>query len=401
MKENNILTEKCYECSSCLISCPVNAIKWKYNSWGSKYAQIDENKCIGCNICKKVCPSYNKTEKRTPIVAYAAISKSDQAIESSSGGIFFELALEVLERGGSVIGAAYDKQWNVKQTVIHDVQKIGRLQGSKYVKSDVADSYKITYELLKKNKLVLYSGTPCQVGGLQKFIKEPELRENLFTVDIICHGTPPNRLFKSYIDFLMKKKNQKITRFTFRDKKYGHRHIGSYILSNGEKQKDIPLYSSESSYFALFLQGLIYNDTCYTCEYACKERIGDITLGDFWGIKEEIPTFFKGNELSEESSVSAVMVNTKKGERLFEKVKDQLITERTEYERVTRHNPQLNQPSSCNQEVRKKLMEAYSKEGYPGIEKYFKENSNYKKYILRISSYIPAAIKNWIKHVLR
>ena len=399
--KNNVVAEQCYECNACLVSCPTNAITIERNDLGMGYAKIEKSKCIGCGICKKICPCYNENVKVLPMKSYAAVSKNTQAIKSTSGGVFLELALEILKEGGVVIGAAYDQNWNVKQTAVYQEKDICKLQGSKYVKSDVVDSYEVTYKLLKQNRKVLYSGTPCQIGGLQMYIKESKLKMNLFTVDIICHGTPTNSFFKSYLELIEKKKNKKIIDFSFRSKEYGHRHIGTYTLTNGRKQKETPLYSSESSYYSFFLQSLTYNEICYSCKYACKERVGDITLGDFWGVRDEIPLFFENNNLSEDNSVSAVMINTKNGEKLFNKVKNKLIVVEANYEMITNHNPRLNRPSSCDKNTRRILLDIYKTSGYFAVEKFFKRNSGFKKYLLRISCHIPSIMKKWLRRVLR
>lgn len=400
--KKQILTEHCYECGNCVQKCPVNAIELKRTMMGVCSPHIDLEKCIDCGICRKVCPSCEIIEKRIPINVYAAVSKSSQSIYSSSGGVFYELADLIIKSGGSVVGAGYDKNWTVSQQMVSDMHDLPKLQGSKYVKSDISDSYKITYDTLKENRLVLYSGTPCQIAGLKKYLENSGLKstENLLTVDIICHGTPPAFIFQDYISFLSDKEGREIVSFSFRNKKFGHRLIGEYEVLKNSKIKKRRLYSSESSYFALFLKGYIYNDVCYTCSYACNERIGDITLGDFWGIKEEMPEFFAENSLSEETSVSAVMVNTEKGQRFFEKVKNHVISKPADYEKVISHNPQLNGPAYCDKNIRKDLLEAYKINGYEALENFYKQFYDYRKYSLRISCYIPAALKKTIKKIL-
>lgn len=400
--KKQILIEHCYECGNCVQKCPVNAIELKKTMMGACSSHIDFEKCIDCGICRKVCPSCEIIEKKMPINVYAAVSESSQSIYSSSGGVFYELAALIIKSGGSVVGAGYDKNWTVGQQMLSDMQDLPKLQGSKYVKSDISDSCKITYDTLKENRLVLYSGTPCQIAGLKKYLESSGLKsaENLLTVDIICHGTPPAFIFRDYISFLSDKEGGKIVSFSFRNKKFGHRHIGEYEVLKNNKIKKRRLYSSESSYFALFLKGYIYNDVCYSCPYASNERIGDITLGDFWGIKEEMPEFFADNSLSDETSVSAVMVNTEKGQRFFEKVKNNVISKPTDYEKVIRHNPQLNGPAYCDENIRKDLLENYKINGYEALENFYKQFSDYRKYILRISCYIPAALKKAIKKIL-
>ena len=400
--KKELLTEHCYECGNCVRKCPVNAIRLEKPNVDICLPVIDTEKCINCGICRKVCQSCEAIEKYMPIYTYAAVSKSQQSVYSSSGGVFYELAAFIIKSGGNVIGVGYDENWAVKQMVISDIQDIQKLQGSKYVKSNISDSYIIAYNMLKENKWVLYSGTPCQIAGLKKYLENSDLQntEKLLTVDIICHGTPPLSVFQDYIGVLSRERGGQLISFSFRNKKYGHKHIGDYEIKRKDKIKKYRLYSSESSYFSLFLKGYIYNTVCYSCPYACNERIGDITLGDFWGIKEEMPEFFVDNLLSEETSVSAVMINTDKGRVFFQNISDNVICKSADYEKVSSYNPQLKTPFYCDQKIHRDLFDDYKENGYKALARFYKKHSDYRKYSLRISCYIPAELKKGIKKVI-
>lgn len=403
MVNKQLCIKQCFECGNCVQKCPVKAIGLNRTMHGVCFPIIDSEKCIECGICKKVCPSYEIIEKKAPINVYAAVSKSQQSIYSSSGGIFYELAASIIKNGGSVVGAGYNKDWTVSQQMISEMQDLQSLQGSKYVKSDVSDSYRNTYVILRENRQVLYSGTPCQIAGLKKYLENSDMEslENLLTVDVICHGTPPSFLFRDYISYLSKKEGGNVIKFSFRDKKFGHRLIGQYEVLKNSKIKRRRLYSSESSYFSLFLKEYIYNDACYSCPYACNMRVSDITLGDFWGIKEELPEFFEENALTDETSVSAVMINTLRGQQIYQKIKDYVISKSVDYEKVTRHNPQLNKPAYCERNIRQDLYDGYEINGYETVEKFYRQYSDYRKYSLRISCYIPVALKRVIKKIMR
>lgn len=391
-KKNGVITEKCCECGNCINSCPVKAIKMVRDDLGTGRAEVDGNICIGCGKCEELCPIYSIPIPNKNKETYAVVSKKKEAKYSSSGGVFLELAVEILNMGGRVVGAAYDKEWNVTQEMILNPEDIIRLQGSKYVKSNVGESFQLTKEALRQGRYVLYSGTPCQIAALFNFLGEKTKTEKLLTIDIVCHGTPPINLFKNYIAFLENKKKNKISEFSFRDKKYGHKLIGRYVA----KKKYI-LYSSESSYYTMFLKGYLYNEACYSCPFAMKERMGDFTIGDFWGIKEEIPQFYKNNNLKETESVSAVMLNTDKAVSFFKKITPQIYAHKVEYEQVCKHNPQMNVPTVLNKEKYKKLSDLYKKDGYQGLERYFLKEIGFKRYILRITCYIPEIIKVIIK----
>ncbi|MCF2570540.1 4Fe-4S binding protein, partial [Mediterraneibacter glycyrrhizinilyticus] len=182
-----LLTEHCYECGNCAQKCPVNAVRLERVREEKCLPVIDTEKCINCGLCSKVCQSCEPVEKRMPAYVYAAVSKSQQSIYSTSGGIFYELAALIIRNGGCVIGAGYAENWTVKQMVVSDIQNIQKLQGSKYVKSSASNSYRITYNILKENKWVLYSGTPCQIAGLKKYLENSDLKniDKLLLVDII------------------------------------------------------------------------------------------------------------------------------------------------------------------------------------------------------------------------
>lgn len=397
-----LLTEHCYECGNCAQKCPVNAVRLERVREEKCLPVIDTEKCINCGLCSKVCQSCEPVEKRMPAYVYAAVSKSQQSIYSTSGGIFYELAALIIRNGGCVIGAGYAENWTVKQMVVSDIQNIQKLQGSKYVKSSASNSYRITYNILKENKWVLYSGTPCQIAGLKKYLENSDLKniDKLLLVDIICHGTPPVSIFQDYANYLSEKKGGQLIKFSFRNKKYGHKLIGDYEIKRNNSIKKYRLYSSESSYFSLFLKGFIYNTVCYSCPYACNERNSDITLGDFWGIKEEMPEFFVENSLPEETSVSLVMINTDKGERFFRDISCHVISKSVDYEKVVKHNPQLSQPSFCDPKMHRDVFDNYKENGYGYLESVYKKYSDYRKYSLRISCYIPVKVKQGIKRLL-
>lgn len=395
------LTDRCYECGNCIISCPVQAVNMIRDNFGCGLAVINTDKCIECGICKRICPSLQPVKKNMPIIAYAAVSKSRGAQNSTSGGIFFELASKILELDGFVVGAAYDKKnWSVCQTVISTQKDLIKLQGSKYVKSDVGDTYQLTKKILENGRWVLYSGTPCQIAGLKKYLGTAAYPK-LLTIDIICHGTPPAKIFQDYIKYLSGKRHGQIEEFFFRCKKYGHRHIGKYVYWKGKRLRIAPLYSNESSYFSLFLKSYILNDACYKCSFSDTARAGDITLGDFWGIKTEYPNFFIDYALPDDASISAVMINTSAGRELMKMGKKNLIYQQVDYEKIVKHNPRLSNQVTCKPGAYEILKAEYADKGYEGIEQFFQKNTNYMKYLMRINQYVPLCIKREIKKLLK
>lgn len=390
------ISELCCECNNCIDVCPVGAISINNDEIENKCRVIDQKKCINCHKCEIVCPMIEQVEQRVPIKTFAAVSKLEESRYSTSGGIFYSLACEIIRRNGIVFGAAYDEHLGVSQVAVETPDGLHRLQGSKYVKSNISDSIKKAKDALKSGRWVLYSGTPCQVAGLLKSIDKKVDKSKLILVDVICHGTPPQELFKMYLAYLEKKRKCPIVKFCFRDKAYGNKLIGCYIDAKNKKHI---VTAGDSSYYCLFLNAKIYNQICYQCEYANRKRISDITIGDYWGVKENTHEFFSENNLDENSAVSAVIANTEKGLSFLESISN-IIKYEVEYSKIAKDNPQLNSSSVCNPDERKTIFDMYRKGGYEDIEKYFKSNTTLFRYAMRIGIYTPNCVKKIIIKII-
>jgi coenzyme F420-reducing hydrogenase beta subunit len=230
--------------------------------------------------------------------------------KSSSGGVFAGLAAHIIEGGGVVFGCAFDKEMLARHLGIENKQDICKLQGSKYVASNTGDTFRQVELYLKGNRMVLYCGTPCQVAGLKAFLHSDY--ENLYTVDLICHGVPIQKLFSKYINFVGNKHKGKIIYYGFRDKDIkGWSCTGKYIFSNKAKNKTVIIHNINDPYYKSFLSGETYRPSCYKCIFANMHRIGDLTIGDFWSIEKYYPQFFSkaGNSLC--------IINNRKGLNLF------------------------------------------------------------------------------------
>ena len=396
-----VVSDLCCECGNCLQACPRNAIALRRDAGGNCHAVMDPKLCIDCHLCTLSCPMQNPALRAVPVEAFGAISRSPDAAYSTSGGIFFELASAVLQSNGLVSGAAYCNDWSVSHILIKNQSELIKLQGSKYVKSDMEPVFPKIKDALQQGKTVLFSGTPCQVAALQRFVRDPDLLDRLIGVDIICHGTPPAFLFRDFIAALEAKYHGRLCNFTFRDKSFGNKHCGSFTIQKGGSERRHPLYSGENPYYYLFLKGLICTECCYSCPYAAAERSGDITIGDFWGWQQEIPDFAQRYDLPNDSSVSAVMVNTEKGKRLFQQIQPKLISCSVSYEQIRRSNLQLRTPVQVDSNVRKHIWDAYMQNGYPGLVKIYREMTDIRRYLARIADHIPCSIKANLKKVLR
>lgn len=374
--------ENCSGCSVCMDACPVRAIQMQANDTGFSYPKIDTQKCIGCNQCANVCPSYSTEELNVTKIAYAMRARDKQTLkESSSGGVFAVLAQKVISKGGVVVGCAMSRKDNTlisQHILVRELEDLYKLQGSKYVQSNTEHIYEMVRRELNEGHLVLFSGTPCQVEALKRFIKM-EHHPNLITVDLICHGVPSVNFFQGYIRMLEKKWNGTILDFRFRDKTEafssgknpGFIASVSYLNAEGAFHEKT-ISASKSSYYNLFLSGNTYRDSCYQCKFACKKRAGDITIGDYWGIEKEHPSCLieNGGSINPAQGVSCVLVNTEKGQQWIEKTIDLVDMELSSIDCIANWNRQLERPQNEGKH-RKQIFKFYRKYGYIGVEKWF------------------------------
>ena len=397
----------CSGCESCVHYCPQKAIIMKKDENGFLYPFIDKEKCVNCGMCDKVCAYKNKSELNKVLETYAVINKNSKVLEkSSSGGAFYALAKRIIDDEGSVYGSSLFRE-NKKLVIKHirvSHDELYRIQGSKYVKSSIAETFDAISKDLNDGKKVLFSGTPCQIDSMKRYLKINRIpTSNIYFVDIICHGVPSLDFFRSYISFIEKKRNLKIENFIFRDKTNGWDLKGKAIGYKNRKKVSIDIYNNTSSYYHYFLTGMIYRQNCYTCKYAQKDRAGDITLGDFWGIEKEYPELLIENEgiFDIKKGISCVLVNTTKGKELLTSVRDKLNIEKVDYEKIYKHNKQLTEPSSCDMEKRANIFKIYNEKGYLGVDKYFIKNSFFAYYIKSLVHKIPLKYRRSLRQLLK
>lgn len=371
--------------------CPVQAIKMIENDEGFIEPSVDNNKCIDCGLCARRCPQLNDILKMNSkvIEVYAAKNKNvEEQKVSSSGGIFPVLANYVLDKNGKVYGCILDENLTVKHIGICNKAELSKFKGSKYVQSNTENTFREVKTDLKNDKLVLYSGTPCQIAGLKAFLGKEY--NKLITVDLVCHGVPSPKLFKTYLMWLQDKNNSKIISYEFRNKeKNSSEKIAKVIFENGKVKY---INSKVDSYYKMFLEAKTFREVCYSCKYANAERQGDITLGDYWGIEKEHPDFYDKN------GISLILINTKKGKDLIKTVIENIDIEQSTLEKVVRKNENLKHPSK-RENIRDK---AYEKTIFLDYQKGMKKNLNFKvKNLDKIKSILPYEIKVKIKSILQ
>ncbi|MCR2049083.1 Coenzyme F420 hydrogenase/dehydrogenase, beta subunit C-terminal domain [Acetatifactor muris] len=315
--------EDCCGCSACMSICPVGAITMKSDAHGFEYPYIDEKKCIDCGRCRSVCPLNNQEGKgeKKDLKAFA-VKNRDENIRrnSSSGGVFYELAKDIIQRGGTVYGACFDEDFQVLHLRGESLGDVCKMQGSKYVQSNLAGIFKSVKEDLMADKTVLFTGCPCQVDGLKQYLKDCK-KDGLVTCDLICHGVNSPRVWKDYLAYISRKR--KIQNIYFRDKLWGWHEFSMKIQMNQKEYLESPSYDF---FFQAFFSSFILRNSCFSCKYANLYRKSDITIGDFWGIEHVFPEF------DDDKGVSLVLVNTPEGQEYFSHISENVIVVETEIE---------------------------------------------------------------------
>lgn len=311
----------CTGCGACVNSCAHGALIMAADNEGFLMPIVDTGKCVECGLCEKSCPIVSAVENKNmeQPKTLAVWSLPDRA-KSSSGGAFSAYARMVLKRGGVVFGVAFDGDMRLRHIGVETLEGLDALRGSKYVQSDVGDSYIRIRSLLRAGRHVLFCGTPCQVAGLKSFLRKDY--ENLLTLDLVCHGVPSGAVFRAYLRKLSTRfaGMGKITGFEFRRRdSWGF----SPTVSLGGKLSKI--YGKDNAYMNAFDKNAVFRRSCYDCPFAKIPRVGDCTIADFWGIGRHGVPF----RHSIQKGVSLVLVNNSKGNEFTNALEDVFIEERT------------------------------------------------------------------------
>lgn len=322
---------KCSGCYACAQICPKKCITMVSDAEGFLYPNIDTSACIQCGACEKACPVLTPRLpiKDKQVTAYAAIYKNDTLrLHSSSGGVFSALASYVIERGGVVFGAAFDKEFKVIHKYVEKIEDLASLRGSKYVQSEIGTTYFQAEEFLKAGRMVLFSGTPCQIEGLLSYLKKPY--ENLITQDLICHGVPTPKVWQKYVEYREETHRAKPREIAFRAKDEGwKRYSMSFAFENDRKYRAT---LDKDPMLQIFLKNLCLRPSCYDCSFKKKERLSDITLADFWGIENVSP------KMDDDKGTSLVVIHSKKGQQIFEGISDFLEFTETDIDKAISYN---------------------------------------------------------------
>lgn len=330
--------KECTGCSACFHICPKGCINMVPDNYGFLYPHINDEACVNCGMCEKNCSVLSKTEQKSHINTNCyAIKTNEESIrkQSSSGGIFSVFAEKILENNGIVFGAAFDESFVVKHIGISTINDLDLLRRSKYVQSNLNNSFSVVKQHLDDGKTVLFTGTPCQIEGLLSYLRKPY--DNLITMDFVCHGVPAPNVWEYYKAYIQKQYKSPITDINFRDKSLGWKNYSvRFTFENGS------IYCNtfkNDPYMKAFLANMDLRESCYDCKFKSTMHKSDITVADYWGIDKIKP------ELDDDKGLSLLLVNTEKGNTLLENVKNKLTLTKTDVEEEFPYNPCIIKPA--------------------------------------------------------
>ena len=392
MNINDLDISKCVGCFSCEYVCPKKAISFKKKEFGFIYPIIDRTKCINCGLCVERCTisKIDKNNVKSSCFSYISPNK-DELKCSSSGGAFFNIAKSFIKDDCIVYGCVMDESRRVVHERADRIEDLHKFQGSKYVQSDIRNVYKLIKNDLDNKEKILFCGTPCQVNAI-KLVFAKHL-DNLYLIDLVCHGVPSNEFFRKYIENIEKVNNSRIGKIFFR-KKYSeksHEKTNFYESFKISNNKTVVLPYYKSLYYHSFLKEISYRESCYSCSFADLQRVGDITLGDFWGLYET------SNNKKNTLGCSLILVNSKKGEVMINELKG---IAKEDISIAVSNNKQLTTPATKTK-YHSELLKLYENNDFCDIVKWWKKRFRKDRFISFMKYHCPLFVKRLIKKAHR
>ena len=340
---------QCTGCTACAATCPTECIVMEADENGFRHPVVDTAACAACGLCEKSCPVVSPPAQCLNLpTAYAAYSKEEtMRLQSSSGGLFTEIARIVLAEGGIVYGAAYDEAFRVVHIPVETESALESLRGAKYSQSVLGDAFPKIKKTLESGHLVLFSGTPCQVSGLKAYLRRDY--EKLITMDFICHSVPSPIAWQEFIRFRGRQdaSGDMPTAIQLRSKISGwsrYRYSNRFVYGNGTVKN---IASGESLYMKLFGANLISRESCFNCQFKGYSRCSDLTLGDFWGIWNIAP------EMDDDKGTSVVLCQSERGRTMLDAITDRIVLKQVSLEEVSQENWSIlrSAPQNPNRQV--------------------------------------------------
>lgn len=301
----------CCGCTACVHICPVKCIQMLEDEEGFLYPVINKDKCINCNKCEKVCPIENIECGNAETQTFVGYNTNEEIRKkSSSGGMFSAAAEWILRNNGVVFGAAFNDNFEVCHIAAQTEDELAKLRGSKYVQSKLENTYPQVLQCLENNRKVLFTGTACQIAGLKKYLNNDY--ENLYTIDVLCHGVPSPKIWKMYLDYQKKRHDAEIEKIDFRSKKNGWKNYSVNIHFADNQQYCADFY--EDKFVRMFLDNIDLRPSCHNCRFNEVPRISDMTIGDSWGIDGYMP------DMDDDKGTSVILVHSLKGRQMLKSV---------------------------------------------------------------------------------
>lgn len=401
--------DKCTACEACVVVCPQKCIQRQFNEDRSWKLVIEEDKCIGCRRCEKACPNLTKPYFYAAKESYAAW-RTDFSLhmQSASGGlasVFYEYAAS---KQMWFAGVFLDDKFEAHFRLTKNMEEISEFRNSKYTFSFVGTVYSEIIDKLKKGENVLFIGLPCQVAALKNIIQMYSLKGRLITVDLVCHGTPAPIYLQQHIQFIENKQNQSFEKCYFRDAKFDTSNFAYTLYTHNSKEPNYMKYVDQDDNYQIgYHNALIYREVCYNCSYAKRERVSDITIGDYHGLGSVEPYLY------EKKNVSSMIIHTEEGQRFVDSIyKEGLITmHKRPLEEPMIHEKQFNHPSIAP-EARNLFLELYKKEkdfdksADSAFIKYKRKNLirrtlHIRQIKTKLIRMIPRSVKEQVKVILR
>ena len=327
--------KECTGCMACVDSCNHNALNVSLNEEGHIVPLIDKNKCVNCGLCEKSCPvvanlPYSDSPKAEAFAAWA--KDKTVRMNSATAGAFSAMAQYVLAQGGVVCGASNVDGVHVRHICIENINELHKLQGSKYTQSNAKGIYKTAYNYLKQDKLVLFSGTGCQVAGLYGFLGKHKYKGRLITIDLICGGVPSRLLIDKFIEGEPYQVKEIVS---FRTKEHGWAPHGfKYNLKVMDVDGNIHDYTNKRNLISTgFACEMTNRYSCYRCKFAGTHRMSDFTIGDYWGVADFKQQHYEG--------VSAVIAHSNESIVFLDEVNKYLEVHSADLSDIVAHNKRI------------------------------------------------------------
>lgn len=355
----------CCGCTACATVCPIGAITMTPDVMGFLYPVIDDASCIDCGLCAKSCQfhdEYNRYQNFESPIVYGVRHIDEKELDNSQSGAASWAIIEAfLADEGSVYGASFDTVYHVAHSKANTINEAQKFRCSKYVQSDMRGVYSAIKDELKADRRVLFFGTGCQVAGLKSAIPL-KLHERLLAVDIVCHATPSPAVWESFVRYIEKKYNSKVINTAFRNKKFGwHSHVETLQLERDNKEVE------STSFRKLFYDHVIVRPSCTECHFTNLQRVGDMTICDFWGWEKYY------TEWNDNKGVSVLMLNSQKGKEFFEALKPFILYKDSDSEKCMQ--PQMKAPIIANMSIIRDAEKVFAKKGYLGLAKKYGNQS--------------------------